>query len=157
MSTSMDFASVIVTCTPKSPGLAPIVFKASSFFNEEEFLSEPQPDRDRARPFMSNDGRTGQYIDNFAKAGKRDLTIFDGPEADKLQGWAYLNPQPLFDLSFRYQRNSQDESEVRTHFHTDCKILNHPARAMSNDIAVKKFNFHYMQLAILDEAGNPVA
>lgn len=157
MSTSMNFATVTVTMTPTTAGLAPITFSADTFFNEEEILGEAQPTKDRARPFMSNDGTTGQYIDIFAVSGKRDLTIFDGPEADKLQGWALRNPQPMFDLAFTYQRNDQDSSEVRTYLHQDCKFMNHPARVISNDIATVKFNFHYMNLSILNAAGNPVS
>lgn len=153
----MDFASVLAIFTPKVGGFSPIVFKADVFFNEEEFLGEPQPDKDRARLFMGNDGETGQYIDLFAKSGKRDITIFDGAESDALQNWAYKNPQPLFDLAFTYTRNDQDASQVRTHFHTDCKTMNQPARAMSNDIAVVKFTFKYVKIAILNAAGNPVS
>lgn len=157
MSVSMDFASVLAIFTPKISGLAPVTFKADVFFNEEEFLGEPQPDKDRARLFMSNDGQTGQYIDVFAVSGKRDLTIFDGLQCDELMGWAFRNPQPLFDLAFTYTRNDQDASQIRTHMHTDCKFMNHPARAMSNDIAVVKFTFKYVKLAILNAAGNPVS
>lgn len=153
----MNFATVVAIFTPKTAGLAPVTFKADVFFNEEEFLSEPQPDKDRARLFMSNDGNVGQYIDIFAIAGKRDLTIFDGVAADKLMGWAYTNPQPMFDLAFTYTRNDQDASQVRTHLHTDCKFINHPARAMSNDIAVQKFTFKYAKITPLDQSGNPVS
>lgn len=156
MSQSMNFATVIATFTPKVPGFNPIVFKANVFFNEEEFLSEPQPDRERAKLFMSNDGNAGQYIDIFAISGKRDIVIFDGPEADQLQKWAYANPQPSFDLSFTYQRNDQLATEVRTHLHTNCKFMNHPARAMSNDVTVVRFTFQYAKLSILNSAGQSV-
>lgn len=155
--TSMDFASVIATFTPKAEGLSPIVFKADVFFNEEEFLSEPQPDKDRARLFMSNDGSAGQYIDLFAIAGKRDIKIFDGDAADKLNGWAFANPQPVFDLAFLYRRNSASDSEARINMHLDCKFINHPARAMSNDIATIKFSFKYARLQILNGSGEPVS
>lgn len=154
---SMNFATVIVAFTPKASGFQPITFKAEVFFNEEEFLGEAQPDKDRARLFMGNDGNNGQYIDIFAKAGKRDLTIFDGPAADKLQRWAFSNPQPAFDFSFVYQRNDQDAASVRTHFHKNCKILNHPTRVMSNDIAVVRFNIQYAGLEILNAVGQPVS
>jgi len=152
----MNFASVTAVFTPKNSALAPITIQASGFFNEDEILGEPQPDKDRAKYFASNDGVTGQYIDIFAIAGKRDLTLFDGPESDKLQGWAYANPQPLFDCAVTYQRNDQDASQRRTHLHTDCKFFNHPARVMSNDIATLKFSLHYGTLKIVDGAGNAV-
>lgn len=154
---NMNFATVIATFTPTVAGFNPVVFKAKVFFNEEEFLTEPQADKERARLFMSNDGDAGQYIDIFAIAGKRDITIFDGPESDQLQGWAYANPQPSFDFSFVYQRNDQDATEVRTHFHKNCKFMNHPARAMSNDVAVLRFTFQYAKLQILDASGSPVS
>jgi len=156
MSTSMNFASVIASFTPKVSGFSPIVFKANVFFNEETFLGEPQPDGDRARLFMANDGNRGQYIDKFAVSGSRDITIFDGVEADLLQHWAYNNPQPLFDLAFVYQRNDQAASEVRTHLHTDCKFMNQPAREMSNDIAIVRFTFKYANLSIRNAIGQKV-
>jgi len=153
----MNFATVVAVFTPKSAGFAPITFKADVFSNEEEFLGEPQPDKERARLFMSNDGVAGQYVDIFSLAGKRDLSIFDGPQADKLTQWALTNPQPLFDFAFTYQRNDQDASQVRTHQHTDCKFMNTPGRAMSNDIIIVKFTFKYVKLAILDATGNLVS
>lgn len=155
--TSMNFATVVAVISPKNSEFPPVTFKADGFFHEEEFLSEPQPDKDRARLFMSNDGNAGEYIDNFAISGKRDITIFDGAAADALQKMAFSNPQPIFDLSFTYSRNDQDAAEIRTHLHTDCKFMNHPARAMSNDIATVKFSFKYAKLSLTDIAGNPVS
>lgn len=155
--TSMNFATAVMVLTPKDPSLAPITVTSEGFFNEEEFLGEPQPDKERARYFADNSGNTGQYIDIFAIAGKRDLTVFDGPEADKLQKYSYSNPQPLFDCAVTYQRNDQDASQRRTHLHSDCKFVNHPARVMSNDVATLKFSLHYGKLQIVDGAGNPVA
>lgn len=157
MSSSMNFATVIAAFTPKVPGFPPVTFKADVFFDEEEFLGEPQPNGDRARQFMDNTGQVAQYIDRFAINGKRDLTIFDGDAADALQKMAYSNPQPMFDLSFSYQRNDQDASSVITHRHTDCKFMNHPARAMSKDIAVVKFTFAYAKVQPLDAIGNLVS
>lgn len=156
MSTSMSFATVLAVFTPKTAGLAPITYKADVFLNEEECLSEPQPDAERARYFAANDGNNGQYIDKYAIAGKRDLSLFDSPEADKLVKWALTNPQPMFDLAFTYKRNDQDESEVRTQMHENCKILNHPVRAVSNDVATLKFSLHYGKLSVLDASGAPV-
>lgn len=154
--TSMNFASVIATFTPNATGFSPVVFKSDTFFNEEEFLGEPQPDRERARLFMSNDGNAGQYLDIFAISGKRDITIFDGIQADLLQHWAFNNPQPMFDLSFSYQRNDQTAAEIRTHIHYGCKFMNHPARAMSNDIVVVKFTFKYAKFEILGPTGSKI-
>lgn len=154
--TSMNFASVIATFTPHASGFSPVVFTADVFFSEEEFLSEPQPDRDRARLFMSNDGNAGQYIDIFAVSGKRDITIIDGDAADQLTHWAYHNPQPMFDLDFLYQRNDQLASEIRTQRHESCKFMNHPGRALSNDIVVVKFSFKYAKLQLLNYNGSPV-
>lgn len=155
--TSMNFATVIVSVIPKnSTAFPPVVFQADGFFHEEEFLGEPQPDMDRARLFMSNDGVAGQYIDRFAKTGKRDLTIFDGPVADALQKMAYSNPQPTCDISVSYQRNDQDAAQRRTHLHTDCKFMNHPARALNNDVATVKFNFKYANLQIQTGTGESV-
>ncbi len=154
--TSMNFASVVVVVTPKVTSFPPVTFQAEGFFNEEEFLGEPQPDQDRARLFNSNDGTSGQYIDRYAISGKRDLTIFDGIAADALQKMAYANPQPACDISVSYQRNDQDITQRRTHLHTNCKFMNHPARAMSNDTATVKFNFKYQNLAIQTGAGESV-
>lgn len=153
---SMNFASVIMTFIPRPTTFSPVIFKASVFFNEEELLGEAQPDKPRARLFMSSDGQTGQYIDNFAISGKRDLTIFDGIEADLLAKWAFNNPQPMFDFSFVYQRNDQDAADIRTQYHKDCKFLGHPVRTVSNDITVIKFNFQYAGLKVLNAAGQPL-
>lgn len=152
----MNFATIIATFTPTVPGFKAVSFKADVFFNEEEFLSEPQPARPRARQFMSNDGQTAQYIDNFAINGKRDISIIDGEEADALIHMANSNPQPPWNMSFRYQRNDQDSAEVREHFHQYCKFDGHPARVMSNDIVIVKFTFMYSILSILGPDGNPV-
>jgi hypothetical protein len=156
MGTSMNYATAIAVITPKVAGFPPLTYQSDTFFNEEEFLSEPQPARERARQFMSNDGLTVQYIDTFAKAGKRDITLLDGPQTDFLVSMANSNPQPLFDLNFTYQRNDQLASEVRAQMHYDCKIMNHPIRALSNDVAVIKFTIAYARLELLDATGNPV-
>lgn len=156
MPSSMSFATLIVILTPKSAGFSPITYKADVFLNEEECLSEPQPDRERARYFAANDGNQGQYIDTYATAGKRDLSLFDGPDADKLVKWTLSNPQPLFDAAVIYKRNDQDDTQVRTQMHENCKIFNHPVRAVSNDVATLKFTLHYGKLSVLDATGNPV-
>lgn len=155
MGTSMNFATAIAVITPKVAGFAPITIQADTFFNEEEFLSEPQPTKDRARPFMSNDGSTIQYIDIFAKAGKRDITLLDGLNTDAFIRLAMNNPQPMFDLNFTYQRNDQDASQIRAQNHIDCKVMNHPIRALSNDIAVVKFTIHYSKIELLNASGSP--
>lgn len=155
--TSMNFATAIAIITPKVSGFPPIAIQSNTFFNEEEFLSEPQPTKDRSRPFMSNDGETVQYIDIFAKSGKRDITLLDGPLTDLFVRMALANPQPLFDLNFSYQRNDQDASEIRQQNHIDCKVLNHPIRSLSNDIAVVKFTIHYAKIELINAAtGAPV-
>jgi hypothetical protein len=154
--TSMNYATAIAIITPKVGGFPPLAIKADTFFNEEEFLAEPQPARDRARQFMSNDGETVQYIDIFAIAGKRDVTLLDGDLTDLFISQAMSNPQPLFDFAFTYQRNDQDASKIRTQNHIDCKIMNHPVRALSNDIAVVKFTLAYAKIQLLDFTGNPV-
>lgn len=156
MGISMNFATATASITPKVSSFKPLVIKSDTFFNEEEFLSEPQPARERARQFMSNDGITAQYIDNFAKNGKRDITLLDSDQADLLVHMANSNPQPLFDLNFTYQRNDQLASEIRAQMHYDCKILNHPIRALSNDVAVIKFSIAYARLELLDSTGNQV-
>lgn len=152
----MNFATAIAAITPKVAGFPPLAIQSDTFFNEEEFLSEPQPTRDRARPFMANDGQTVQYIDIFAIAGKRDITLLDGPLIDEFIGMAMSNPQPMFDLNFTYQRNDQDASQIRAQNHIDCKVMNHPIRALSNDIAVVKFTIHYAKIQLLNAAGVPV-
>lgn len=156
MSSSMNYASLIAAFTPSNQSLAPITYDASIFFTEEEFLGEAQPDRETSKQFASNDGNTVQYIDNYATTGKRDITLIDGPAADALMHWAYLRPRPMFSLSARFQRNDQDEAQIREYFHKDCKITNHPARVMSNDIVVIKFTIQYGNIQLLDEDGNPV-
>lgn len=153
----MNLASVIAAFTPAVSSFKAVTFRSDVFFNEEEFLSEPQPLKERTRPFMSNDGNTVQYLDLFAINGKRDISIIDGEEADALIGYCMSNPQPMFNLSFRYQRNDQDATQVREQFHRDCKFLNHPVRVMSNDIVLVKFTFHYAKLSVLDANGNPVS
>ena len=156
MSTSMNFATAIAIITPKVATFPPLAIQSDTFFNEEEFLSEPQPSKDRARQFMANDGNTAQYIDIFAIAGKRDVTLLDGPLTDQFVRMAMNNPQPMFDFNFTYERNDQDASQVRAQFHSDCKVVNHPIRALSNDIAVIKFTIVYAKLQLLDASGNPV-
>lgn len=156
MSSSMSFATIIAVFTPKAAGFSPITYKADVFLNEEECISEPQPDSERARYFAANDGNNGQYIDKYATAGKRDISLFDSPEADKLVKWALSNPQPMFDCAVTYKRNDQDDSQVRTQLHENCKIYNHPVRTVSNDVATLKFSMHYGKLSVLDAAGSPV-
>lgn len=153
---SLNFASVVATFTPKDAGIQPIVFKADVFYTEEQMLSEPQPDAERAKLFMANDGQTGQYIDRFAKSGKRDLTIMDSLEAEKLIAWAMTNPQPLFDFSFFYKRNDLAAEEARTQAHYACKFLGHPARIPSNDVVSIRFNFQYANMDTLDANGKPI-
>ena len=154
---SMNYATAIAIITPKSGGFPPLAIQSDTFFNEDEFLSEPQPTKDRARPFMSNDGETVQYIDIFAKSGKRDITLLDSNLTDLFIRMALANPQPLFDFNFSYQRNDQDASQIRSQNHIDCKVLNHPVRALSNDIAVIKFTIHYAKIQLLNAAtGAPV-
>lgn len=153
---SLNFASVVATFTPKDPSIQPIVFKADVFLNEGEMLSEPTPNKERATLFSANDGQSGQWVDMFAKAGKRDLSIIDSLEAEKLIAWAMSNPQPLFDLSFFYKRNDQDASEARTQIHYACKFLNHPARVPSNEVVLVKFSFGYANMDTLDANGQPL-
>ncbi len=154
---SLNFASVVATFTPKDSSVQPITFKADVFFNEGEMLSEPAANVERAKYFAANDGQTGQYVDIFAKSGKRDITLMDSLEAEKLIAWAMSNPQPLFDLSFYYKRNDQEASEARTQMHYDCKFLGHPARIPGNDSVVIKFSFNYANMDTLDASGNPIS
>lgn len=154
---SLNFASVVATFTPKDSSIQPIVFKADVFYTEEQMLSEPAPNAERAKYFAANDGQTGQYIDRFAKDGKRDLTIMDSLEAEKLIAWAMANPQPLFDLSFFYKRNDQEASEARTQIHYGCKFMGHPARIPSNDVVSIKFTFNYANMDTLDANGQPIS
>lgn len=153
---SLNFASVVATFTPKDPSIQPIVFKADVFWTEDQMLSEPQPDRERAKYFAGNDGESGQWIDIFAFPGKRDLMLIDSVEAEKLENWAYRNPQPLFDLAFFYKRNDQDASEARTQMHYNCKILNHPMRVPSNDIVSVRYNIGYAKIQKLNANGQPI-
>lgn len=156
-SSSMSFASVKVTITPHDASYPPIFFGADGTYTEEEFLSEPQPNSDRAKLFMGNDGESHQYIDRYAIDGKRDLTIFDSPITDALDRMALANPQPEFDLDFQYQRNYQDDNEIRSYRHEGCKFMNQPGRGMNNSVATKKYTFMYAKLLKLDATGVPVS
>lgn len=153
---SLNFASVVATFTPKKSGIQPVVLKADVFWTDDQMLSEPTPDKERAKYFASNDGKTGQYIDMFAKSGKRDCMLMDSTNTEKLIAWAMSNPQPLFDFSFFYLRNDADQSEARTQLHTNCKFLTHPARIPSNDVVSIRFNFQYANLDTLDANGVPI-
>lgn len=154
---SLNFASVIATFMPKNSSIAPIIFKADVFYQEDQMLSEPQPNKERAMLFSSNDGESGQWVDIFSKAGKRDLTLIDGLETEKLITWAMSNPQPLFNLAFFYKRNDQDASEARTQMHYECKFLGHPMRIPSNDVVSIRFNFGYAKIDTLDANGRPLS
>ena len=154
---SLNFASVVATFTPKDESVKPITLKADVFWNEDQMLSEPTPDKPRAKYFASNDGKTGQYIDIFAKSGTRDCMLMDSLEAEKLIAWAMSNPQPLFDFSFFYKRNDQEDTEARTQIHYDCKFLGHPARVPANDVVIIRFNFQYANMDTLDAEGVPIS
>lgn len=153
---SLNFASVIATFTPKDPKKAPIVYKADVFYTEEQMLSEPTPNAPRSKYFAANDGETGQWIDRFAIDGQRDLILMDGIETEKLIAFAMSNPQPLFDFSFFYKRNDQSAEEARTQLHKGCKFLNHPARIPSNDVVTIRFSLGYAKIQTLDANGQPI-
>lgn len=153
---SLNFASVVATFTPKKSGIQPIVLKADVFWTDDEMLGKPIPDKPRAKYFASNDGKTGQYIDMFAKSGNRTAKLMDSLNTEKLISWANTNPQPLFDFSFFYLRNDSDQSEARTQFHKDCKFLEHPVRVISNEVVSIEFLFQYALLQTLDANGVPL-
>lgn len=156
-SSSMNFASLIATLTPRTPGLAGIQFKADTTWDEEEWLGEPQPAKERGKRFMSNDGRRSVTVHRFASNGTRDFSMIDGPEADQLIGWAQQNPTIHFDLDFVYQRNEIDVTQIRRQTMTDCFVQNTPARALNNDIVIVKFTVNYGSLTVYDNStGQPV-
>lgn len=155
--TSMNYATVTAAFTPISAGFKSKTFSSDIFSSEEEFLGEPQPFKERAKPFVSNDGNVVQWIDIFSTAGKRDVTIFDGDALDFLLSWFYSNPQPLFNLGITYLRNDQIQTQVRTQMHLGCKVLNTPMRVLSNEIAVVKFTLGYGKLIPQDSEGSLVS
>lgn len=155
---SMNFASIIATLTPRKSGVAPIQFRADTTWDEEEWLGEPQPAKERGRRFMSNDGQRSVTIHRFASNGTREFSMIDGPEADQLIGWAQQNPTIHFDLDFSYQRDENDGTSIRKQVMRDCFIQNTPARALNNDVVVVKFTINYNSLVVQDaQTGNPVA
>ena len=156
MSTNINFATIIATLTPKDNSIKPIQYKADTTFDEETFLSEPQPAKERGRRFMSNDGNQSQVIQRYASNGKRDLSVFDDSISDLMIGWAQKNPTVYFDLSFRYARENQSVQTIRNQVHTDCFFENTPARELSNEIAIIKFTFNYAKLSITDANGVPL-
>lgn len=156
MSTYLNFGTIIATLTPKDSSVAPIQYKADTTWDEEEFLGEPQPAKERGRRFMSNDGEYSQVVLRYASNGKREFQVFDDDIADQLISWAQRNPTVVFDLAFRYQRDGADASAIRTQFHSDCFFENTPARVLSNDVACVKFTLNYGKLSVLDANGNPV-
>lgn len=157
-STSMNFASIIATLTPRNSAFSPIQFRADTTWDEEEWLGEPQPAKERGRRFMSNDGQRSVTIHRFASNGTRDFSMIDGPEADQLIGWAQQNPTVHFDMVFTYQRDEVDGTSIRTQKMFDCFVQNTPARALSNDVVVTKFTINYNQLSVINsQTGNPVS
>lgn len=156
MSRFTEFASVIVTLTPVLNATGQIQYQADTIFQEEEFLSEPQPAADRGNRFMALNGANSQVIFNYATNGSRDFQIFDSPVSDALLGWALRNPMVIFDFTFQYQGTQQDISTIRKQFHKNCFIKNTPARVMSRDTSVIRFNLDYESLAVLDSDGAPV-
>jgi len=156
MSTNINFGTIIGTLTPKDSSIKPISYQAETTSDEETFLSEPQPAKERGRRFMSNDGNKSQVILRYASNGKRDLVVFDDTIADQLISWAQKNPTVIFDFDFRYMRDHQGSQVVRNQFHEDCYFENTPAREMSNDIATIKFSLNYAKLSITDANGNPL-
>jgi len=153
---TIEFATIIGTLTPRDTSIPPIQFASDTTFDEEEFLGEPQPAKERGRRFMSNDGERSTVIQRYASNGKRDVTLFDGIFSDQLIGWAQKNPTVYFNFMFQYKRNIEGTEDVRKHFHKNCFIENTPARAMSNEIAVIKFTMNYEKLQLQDQNGNPL-
>jgi len=153
---TLEFATIIVTLIPRDTSIGPVQYASDTTFDEEEFLGEPQPAKERGRRFMSNDGNKSTVIQRYASNGKREATIFDGIIADSLISWAQRNPTVYFDYIFQYQRNIEGTQDIRKHVHTDCFIENTPGRAMSNDIAVIKFMLNYGKFQIQDQDGNPL-
>lgn len=152
----MNFASTIVTATPKAGG-APIQYTSDTTWNEEDFLGEAQADKERGKQFVGNDGETFQTIHRYSSSGKREVTLLDGEVADALTGWAQQNPTIHFDFVFQFQRIENDASSIRRHVHTDCFIENTPARVMNNETATIKFMMKYGKLSVQDGSGNPVS
>lgn len=151
---SMNFATATISVTPVNAGaFPPISIKADTFLNEEEILGEAQAKNPRSELHSGDDGLTAQWIDNFAISGQRDIMIFDNDLSDKLQSIAFANPQPEFNLAFTYQRDDGDSTKIRTHYHQNCKFLNHPVRAMSRTVAGLKFTFGYNRLTPEDSSG----
>lgn len=153
---TIEFASIIGNFTPRDTSISPIQYTSETTSDEEEFLGEPQPAKERGRRFMSNDGQRSTVIQRYASNGKRDITLFDGPFADQLISWAQRNPTVFFDFMFQYKRNIEGTEDIRKHYHKDCYIENTPARAISNDIAVIKFTLNYAKLQLQDQDGNPL-
>lgn len=153
-STSLSLASIIATFTPVSPaGLPTLQFTAESSWDEEDFLSEPQPMKETGKRFMARTGRRSVVIFNNSSAGTRDLQLIDGPDTDALIGYAQqINPRVRFNLDFLYQRDDVDTGSVRMHKHINCFIKNTPARVINADVVLVKFTIDYEQLAVINPA-----
>jgi len=154
MSRKLNFATIIVTLTPKDSAVAPVQYQADTTMDEEDILSEPQPDKERGRRFMANDGVNSQVIQRYASNGKRDFMVFDSAIADQLTSWAQRNPTVYFDYDFQYQADEQDVTTIRKQVHSDCFFENTPARVINNEVAGIKFTMNYGKLQIQDANGN---
>lgn len=152
---NLQFATILATFTPQD-GSPPIQLQSQTWFDEEEFLGETQPAKERGRRFMSTNGVYSQVIQRYATNGKRDITVFDMPQCDQLVSIAQRNPYPIFDFAFRYQREQSDVTSIRVHYHWDCFIENTPFRAISNEIAVVKFTINYGRVQLQDGNGAPI-
>lgn len=153
---TLEFATIIGTFIPRDSSVSPIQYTAETTFDEETFLGEPQPVKERGRRFMSNDGEISNVIQRYASNGKRDISVFDGIFSDQLTGWAQRNPTVYFDFTFQYKRNLNGVTDIRKHFHKDCYIENTPAREISNEIAIIKFTINYGKLQLQDQNGKPL-
>lgn len=149
-STNIDFATLILTVTPRTSGATPLTFTSSEVMNEQEILGEVQLKKERGERYMAADGETSTTVHNYAKNGQRDLTIMDGEAAETLLGYFQQNPTVHFDLDVQYTRVEQDASTVRIQRHRNCFIRNSAVRVISPEVVTNKFTIDFEWHGLID-------
>jgi hypothetical protein len=156
-SSNIDFATLLLTITPKKAGANPLAFRSEVVYNEGEILGDIQLKRDLGERFMAGDGESSTTVHNYARNGQRDLTLMDGDEAEALQGFINQNPIVHFDFDFQYYRVEQDASKIRIQRHRNCFIRNLPVRVVTPDGVTLKFTIDFEKHQTINAAtGLPV-
>lgn len=132
---SLALGTIQATFTPlNASSLSPIQFTADDAWDENEFLSEPQPTKEMGKRFMTRGGQRSVVLFNNSSAGTVDLTLIDGPVVDQLKAWAQqINPRVRFNLDVSFQRNDADASNLRVYHFANAFMKYIPVAAVSDD------------------------